>query len=134
MTLEDLAPSAVFLIHDYIVSEYQIPAGFQNKGTVEAILAKIDFLNSGDIYKNGALLLEGLIRLHPFTDGNKRTALQSLSQYFRQNSYLFAIPQDTTEFLCKIAQTKENEPESTENLVEEIKEWLQKNSHQSMNS
>lgn len=130
MTLENLEPSDVFLIHDYIVDEYRITAGFQNRGMVEAVLAKIDFLNYEDIYKNGALLLEGLTRLHPFADGNKRTALQSLRQYFRQNGHSFSMPPDTAEFLYKIADTKENDPESTEKLVGEIEEWLQKNSHQ----
>jgi prophage maintenance system killer protein len=34
-----------------------------------------------DEIKKRAALFEGIIRLHPFIDGNKRTALASLQQY-----------------------------------------------------
>ncbi|RNJ78542.1 MAG: type II toxin-antitoxin system death-on-curing family toxin [Nitrosopumilus sp. H13] len=128
MTFKDLTPDKIFRIHDFVVKKYKIDGGFNNKGTVESLLEKIQFLEYDDVYKNGALLLEGLARLHPFVDGNKRTALLSLQQYLNQNGHLLFLPLSTTAFLHKIAATEENDPENTEKLVKEIGIWLKNNS------
>ncbi|CAI9832048.1 hypothetical protein IBTHAUMO2_570004 [Nitrosopumilaceae archaeon] len=69
-------------IHDRIVRRYGIRPGFLTKGAAESLVQKID-LPRPDTFKTAAMLMEGLTRLHPFIDGNKRTAPQSGRDYLK---------------------------------------------------
>ena len=42
--------------------------------------------------KKAAVLFEGIIRLHPFIDGNKRTALAVAQEFLVENNLIFLIP------------------------------------------
>ena len=46
--------------------------------------------------------MEGLIRWHIFTDGNKRTALMSTFIYLYGNKHYLAIPIDSVRFLIRV--------------------------------
>ncbi len=105
MKFKEITTFEIFTIHDVIISEYKITGGCENKGSIESLLAKINFLNYDDIYKRAALLLEGIIRLHPFIDGNKRTALQATKQYLNFNNHILVFPLSTVAFTYKIANT-----------------------------
>jgi prophage maintenance system killer protein len=61
-----------------------VTTGKPDVGIIQGIIEKPELLVNGkekydDIYKKPACLLEGIVRLHPFTDGNKRTALYNFS-------------------------------------------------------
>lgn len=45
-----------------------------------------------DLIKKGAKLAYEIVCLHPFVDGNKRTALSSLSIFFEMNGHSLIIP------------------------------------------
>ncbi len=51
MKFRELTLSEIFTIHKVIVSEYKITNGCTNKGAIESLLAKIEFLDYDDIYK-----------------------------------------------------------------------------------
>ena len=124
MKFRELTPSEIFIIHEVIVSEYHISNGCDSKGSVSALLEKIEFLKYNDVYKRAAVLLEGLIRLHPFVDGNKRTALQSVKQYLNLNKHVLIFPLSTVSFTYKIASNTKNTPEENENIILEIYNWI----------
>lgn len=72
--------------------------------------------------------MEGLIRWHIFTDGNKRTGLMTTFVYPHGNRHYLAIPVDSVRFLIKIADSRENDEESINKLIKEIADWLHEHS------
>jgi prophage maintenance system killer protein len=73
LTKEDL-----ILLHRYIQKLYKTIPGIRQEGILDAIIERPDLTLYGkefypDIYLKSASITEGIIRLHPFIDGNKRT-------------------------------------------------------------
>jgi death-on-curing protein len=132
MNSKELDVADIITIHKTIVTKYNLDEGHCNRGQLESLLFKISFLKSASIYKKSALLLEGLIKLHTFTDGNKRTALQTVEQYLNDNGHVIFYPANTAEFVCNIASEQKNDPENIDKLIENIEYWL-RNSTQSSN-
>jgi len=89
-TVED-----ILNIHEAIVSEYsETSSGVQSRGDVEFALAYIEDGNFGSvpetIHEKAYHLLRLLVTNHPFVDGNKRTALNTVSVFYLLNGYRFA--------------------------------------------
>lgn len=58
-----------------------------------------------DFFLKAAALTRSLIKNHPFTDGNKRTAVMALMMFLGHNGYQLACPQGTlVSFALKIAR------------------------------
>ena len=78
------------------------------------------------VFKQAAVLMEGILRLHPFTDGNKRTALLSTARFLYAHDKVLVIPTtnavDTPRILANIA---ESETEDNEMLLNAIAEALE---------
>lgn len=55
------------------------------------------------IYDKSASILESIVRLHPFLDGNKRTSLLSAFEFLLANNHFFFIPLGAPRFLVKVA-------------------------------
>lgn len=108
--------------------------GVEKEGLINALIQKQNMVLFGsdslysDIYLKAAVLMEGLIRWHIFTDGNKRTGLMSTFIYLYGNKHYLAIPIDSVRFLIKVADNRENDEDSTNNLIKEISEWLKEHS------
>jgi death on curing protein len=51
-----------------------------------------DFRGEDDIATLAAAIAAGIARNHPFTDGNKRTALACAIQFIESNGYAFDAP------------------------------------------
>lgn len=108
--------------------------GVEKEGLIKALIEKQNLVIFGseniypDIYLKAAVLMEGLIRWHIFTDGNKRTGLMSTFIYLYGNKHYLAIPIDSVRFLIKVADNRENDEEPTNNLIKEISEWLREHS------
>ena len=124
MKIKELEVEHIIKIHDVLVDHYNIPKGHVDEGKIESILEKIKFLNDDDLLQRASILLEGLIRLHVFTDGNKRTALESVKIYLNFNNYFPIFPLSTMTLSYKIASTQGIDPESNEKLIQEIHHWL----------
>lgn len=108
--------------------------GVEKEGLIQALIEKQsrDLFGTANpydtIYLKAAVLMEGLIRWHIFTDGNKRTGLMSTFIYLYGNQHYLAIPVDSVRFLIKIASTRENDEDATNALIKEIADWLHKHS------
>jgi death on curing protein len=74
-----------------------------------------------DIYSKCACLIEGIIRFHPFNNGNKRTALAAAYYYMYKNGYNMIIPFQAVKFSVIIAA-------SDRINVECIAKWIRQHS------
>ena len=74
-------------------------------------------------YKQAACLLQDIVRLHPFVDGNKRTALLTAFTYLQANDIPVQMPKDADKVMLDIAKKPD------EDQLERIAEWLQNQVH-----
>ena len=74
------------------------------------------------IYKSdrekAACIMQGITRLHPFSDGNKRTALLAACVYLEMKNQYNGIPKDAFELINRIASNPDKDH------VEEIANWF----------
>ena len=94
-----LDPIAVHAIHQRQLSEHGGLAGVRDNGALEAASAgpkQIFFYAdpAPDIAALAAAYALGLVRNHPFVDGNKRVALVVSRTFLRLNSYDLVAPPD----------------------------------------
>ena len=72
------------------------------------------------IYDKSAQLCYGIANNHPFTDGNKRTALHSMYVYLIVNGYdIIATQQDVENLIINVAAGRMHNTE--------LSKWLQEN-------
>lgn len=69
-------------------------------------------------------MFEGIIRLHPFIDGNKRTALTSLQQYLSNEGFILVIPLSAVRLCIKIAQNHDNSEDGINQLITILVKWI----------
>lgn len=126
----------IVLIHKSIEWIYSdVSPGYNNKGLIESIAARPHLNIYGHkpydtIFKAAACMMEGLIRMHPFTDGNKRTALLTARYVLDYNEYNFMEPADMAKFVKSIASSMNNSQDDIDTLIIKIATWLENNSKQ----
>ncbi len=118
-------------IHDYIIRGSGAAAGILNRGMVDQIADIPDQALLGqeihkDIYSKGSSLFEALIRLHPFIDANKRTALLSLTEYLWKNGYAIILPLNSVRKSVQIASYGRQDEKSIKKLIRRISRWIKK--------
>ena len=106
-----------------------VTTGKPDVGIIQGIIEKLELLVNGkemydSVYKKAACLLEGIIRLHPFTDGNKRTALITTLAYLQFNGYALDMKRVTSDYLVGIAKNTSRTEVEIENLIIEITVWI----------
>lgn len=99
-------------IHDDIVSEYpDTSPGVRNRGDVEFALEYVEERSFGSVpetvHEKAFHLLRLLVANHPFVDGNKRTALNTVVVFYLLNGYRFDYDDEVREILAKLG-TDEN--------------------------
>jgi len=120
-------------LHKIIQSRFPcgVARGRIDKNKIEAIAAKPYMTLYGHtkyytIYKKAACYLEGIVRMHPFPDGNKRTAILAASSFLRFNGHHLVIPLDTVKFLVCVAREEGRTEEEIDMLIDRIATWLEK--------
>lgn len=78
------------------------------------------------VIEQAAVILEGIIRLHPFPDGNKRTALLTVLGFLMFNDHYVVIPLDVNRFMVRIAQNLSYNNDENANLINSIVKWITK--------
>jgi len=114
-------------IHDDIVSEYSDTSpGVQNRGDVEFALEYIEGESFGSvpetIHEKAFHLLRLLVANHPFVDGNKRTALNTVVVFYLLNGYRFDYDDEIRDVL------KQFGTDETTVSEERVIDYLQANS------
>ena len=121
-------------IHNKIVERFKISSGTINKSTLEAIIERPDLQLEeqkdvySDVFLKAAAILEGIIRWHPFADGNKRTALATAVYYLTLEGYATALPLSAVRYTVEIAENNDTDTVSTQKLIREIAIWFKEHS------
>lgn len=86
------------------------------------------------MYEKAAATLEGVIRYHPFEDGNKRTGLLSAFEFLGINNYTFVIPIGAPRFIVNVANDHGLSEQENARLIKKISRWIEKHSSEPGNS
>lgn len=116
ITLEEF-----LLIHERVTEETGGIRGIINFSGLESSLSRPFTSFSGDdmfpdLYSKVASLIHSLISSHPFTDGNKRTALVSADVCLRLNGIRLIPSSEIESFFWNVARGQVN--------LDEIIRWL----------
>ena len=107
--MKHLTPAQVLFIHYRLMEETGGRHGIRDLTLLQSALARpmATFDNNDlypDIFSKAASLMHSLIKNHPFTDGNKRTAIASASIFLLRNNYsLKASNKELERFTLKVA-------------------------------
>lgn len=85
-----LAIDAVRAIHQELIAEYGGSPGIRDVSLLESALARPrQLLAYGDpgLFELAAAYAFGIVRNHPFVDGNKRTGMMAAYVFLRINGY-----------------------------------------------
>lgn len=105
-------------------------AGYVSEGLVKGALewAMTDvykFIPFPSLLLKAAALMYAYTCFHPYSDGNKRTALMATSFFLELNSYSLEIPDDAPEFARELAlrtlDTTEHDPSFE---IKRVAKWL----------
>ena len=115
----------ILRIHFQVIEDYDGSHGVRDENRLESVVnAPKQEVFGHEQYKTvldkAAVYLRNIIGDHPFSDGNKRTAVTVCGIFLaRNNSPLIATPNELEDFIVKVA---------TEHLnVEQIASWLKSN-------
>ncbi len=118
--IEYITVEEIIRIHERMIFELGGEPGILFKGDLDFLTAMMDnryFINH-DILSMASKILNGIIRGHPFVDGNKRTGYESADAFLRKNGYkIECTPEEGIETTLSIARC-----EMTDDA---IKTWLQ---------
>ena len=94
-----LSTELIIAIHDEQLEQFGGPSGLRDRGLLESALARP--LNqyaygNEDMAALAAAFAFGLVRNHPFIDGNKRTGLLALVTFLGLNGIDFVAPEAET--------------------------------------
>jgi death-on-curing protein len=105
-------------IHDEIIEESGGSHGVLATSTLEYISFECN--RKKGVFVKAAVALHGIVTMHPFIDGNKRTGFTIADVILRRHDYeIIADDSETIRFLLEVARYKLS--------VKEIEEWLRKN-------
>lgn len=121
----EISAEEILELHNSVVKRFKISNGVLHQGNLEAIAKRPELILGGEhVYKNpftkAASILEGIIRWHPFADGNKRTALLATVYYLKLEKYGMAVPLSAVRYTVQIAKNKKNDDKNTQKLINEI--------------
>ena len=104
--------------HDKIMQETGGHKGILNLGNLDFIVSQVN--STKDIYTKATRTLYGIIKDHPFVDGNKRTAIALSEAILRESGMKFiATDEDLWDIVHNI-----NKEEMT---FVKVLNWLKKN-------
>ncbi|HFD38389.1 MAG TPA: type II toxin-antitoxin system death-on-curing family toxin [Anaerolineae bacterium] len=94
-----LSVEEMLLIHEYAIREFGGSAELASLSRLEAALASPQQTMFGQdlypgIYAKAAVLILGIVKNHPFVDGNKRAGLFALFEFLERNGWTIEAPAD----------------------------------------
>jgi death-on-curing protein len=110
-----LHPDLVLTLHDILVAEHGGLAGLRDAGLLESALARPRNLwtyGKPDLFDLAASYASGLVRDHPFLDGNKRTAFAAACVFLEDNGIgVDLVEAEVVESMVSLAAGKGTESE-----------------------
>jgi death-on-curing protein len=107
---------ALALLNRESLAEHGGQAGVLDEGLLESALARprqlLSYEANSDLARLAAAYAAGLVRDHPFVDGNKRAAFLAVGLFLGLNGFrLVADPVDATRTVVALAPGEMSEPE-----------------------
>lgn len=98
----------VFAIHDRLLAAHGGASGLRDRGLLQSALARPRqhhaYADSPEIVEMAALYTAGIVRNHPFVDGNKRTGFVIGILFLELNGLSFiASQEDATQAVLNLA-------------------------------
>jgi death on curing protein len=95
-------------IHDRVLADHGGATGLRDRGLLESALARARqqhaYTNISDVAEMAALYTAGIVRNHPFVDGNKRTGFVIGVLFLELNGFDFkASEEDATHAVMGLA-------------------------------
>jgi death on curing protein len=119
-----LLRSVIDAVHDAQLAEHGGAEGLRDEGALDSALARpvnLHAYGETDLFRLASAYAFGLVRNHPFVDGNKRTAFLTSYVFLRINGYqLEADEVGAVTAVLALAAGEAGE--------EEFAEWLKANS------
>lgn len=114
-----LSKSQILLIHDQLISETGGSSGLRDEGMLDSALnAPFQTFGGEDVYpslqQKAARLCFGLVKNHPFVDGNKRIGAHAMLVFLALNG--IELQHSQTELSDVILQLAAGEIEATDLL------------------
>lgn len=99
MKLHTLDIAEVLFIHSAVIDETGGSHGLRDLGLLESAVRKIEQTFGGQdlypgLFEKAAALCLGIIKNHPFVDGNKRTAISAMGVFLALNGVTLKAEQD----------------------------------------
>lgn len=134
--MKHLSSKDLLRLHTIVEEHFKIFSGVKDEGLLSSIADRPtqqfgSLIPYDNMFKQAASLMEGIIRMHPFYDGNKRTGLLAAICYLEINGFSTIIPFDSVRFTVLIATNQNNDSKSNERLIIKISKWLSKHSSKS---
>lgn len=109
--------NVVLTTHEILIAEFWGSSGLRDEGLLDSALARpkqIFSYGDLDLFALAAAYVYGIVRNHPFVDGNKRTGLMVGYDFLFQNGKKLIAPEpETTQMVLDLAASKMTEEEST---------------------
>ena len=126
MKTKYLSLEEILRLHFQVIEDFGGSHGVRDEGRLKSVIQAPKQVVFGEeqyssIYQKAAVYLRNIIGDHPFTDGNKRTAITVCGIFLARNSStLKAQPKELENFTVQVATDHLN--------VYEIANWLESNS------
>jgi death on curing protein len=109
----------VLAIHDQQIAEHGGRPGLRDPGLLESALNRPVNIHlyeeSPSLFGLAAAYGFGLVKNHPFIDGNKRVALMAMYIFLRINGFVLDAPQEeATIFMTRLAASEESQDTLTQ--------------------
>lgn len=123
-----LTVADVLLLHSLAIDNFGGSHGLRDLGLLESAVGRPQ-ATYGDkdlyptLFLKTAALVHSLLLNHQFVDGNKRTAMFSAMEFIELNGYEFVAKQE--DIVTAALWIENDKPE-----IEEIANWLEKNSQE----
>jgi death-on-curing protein len=121
-----LTPAQILFIHFRVIEETGGGHGIRDLPLLESAVSRpMATFDRDDLYPDlftkAAALMHGIIKNHPFLDGNKRTAITAASIFLLRNGYALKTSNRALEqFTLKTASEKRE--------ISDIARWFEKHS------
>ncbi|MCP3678610.1 MAG: type II toxin-antitoxin system death-on-curing family toxin [Deltaproteobacteria bacterium] len=124
--MNHLTPAQILFIHFRVLEETGGNHGIRDLPLLESAVSRpMATFDRNDLYPDlftkAAALMHGIIKNHPFIDGNKRTAITSASIFLLHNGYALTASNRTLEqFTLQTASEKRE--------ISDIAKWFENHS------
>ncbi len=87
----------ILTIHSKLLARFGGLEGIRDKGLLESALGRASQLfhyESPDLFNLAAIYAHGIVKNHPFLDGNKRTGFMAAYTFLRANGFHLQAPEE----------------------------------------